>query len=115
MIEAGPPYATLFWREGYIESKISIHGAFEQFGNWLELRRGKEYSDEAAAALVGSPLAAIATLPFHAEAVITAAHPLIGGGLKFYLRTGSAEIAPTTSGSSGRKIASFRRDNCAHS
>lgn len=87
MTEAGPLYATLFWREGCIEAEVSIPGAFDQFGDWLELRGDKECSDETAVALVGSPLAAIGTLPFHVEAVITEAHPLIGGGLKLHLRT----------------------------
>lgn len=85
MTEAGPLYATLFWRDGRIEVEIDISGVLVQGHNRLELS-GRAFSQEDAAALVGSPLASIGGLPFDADVVIAKASPLMPSGLELCLR-----------------------------
>ncbi len=81
MAEAGPVYATLFWRDGCIKTEIVAPGIFEQSGNILRWY-DQEFSQDDVDALVGGSLSSRFTLPFDDDCKIISATTLMSRGVE---------------------------------
>lgn len=89
--DAGPVYATLFWRDGCVKAEITAPGRFAQYSDVFEWYEAA--LDEASVnALVGSPLSASVPLPFDAACFIADAAPSQQGGVKLGLEGGRSLI-----------------------